>query len=564
MAAVLGVSCGYHDAAAALVVDGVIVAALQEERLSRVKNDPSLPIRAIAACMEMAEIDRGGLDEVVFYESPYAKLERILVSSLRTFPRSLRQFPRALASQLGDKLWVLDGLAKATGTPRGRVSFVAHHESHAASAFFTSPYARAAVLTVDGVGESTSTAIFLGEGDTLKALETIAYPHSLGLLYAGITAYLGFEVNEGEHKVMGLAAYGAPRLRDRFERIVQLADDGSFTLGLPYFGYHADPRRAFSSKLLDLLGPARSPGRPWDLASSGDRHYADVAATLQAVTEDALLALARRARERTGASNLCLAGGVALNAVANAALASQAGFDRIYVQPAAGDAGGALGAALLGAVRRGELRATTPFRADLGIAADPARALDVGRAMGLSVERCAEPAEEIAARIVRGEVVAVVSGRSEWGPRALGHRSILADPTSPSTRERINRAVKHREPFRPFAPCVLADRASSFFEGAPSDMTPFMTTVCNVIGDALGAVTHVDGTARVQTVHHPSMLQGVLESLARQGRPPIALNTSLNGRGEPICAAVEDALGFFLSHPVDALFVEDVRIERAS
>lgn len=563
MAAILGVSAGYHDAAAALVVDGVIVAAVQEERLSRIKNDPSLPTRAIAACSAIGGLSSGAIDEVVFYESPYAKLERVLVSSLRTFPRSLRQFPRALASQLGDKLWVLDALATETGVPRARVSFVAHHESHAASAFFTSPYARAAVLTVDGVGESTTTAIYAGEGDTLRELESIAYPHSLGLLYAGITAYLGFEVNEGEHKVMGLAAYGEPTLREAFERIVQLGADGSFALGLSYFGHHADPRRAFSSELCELLGPSRPPDRAWDLTSTSDRHYADVAATLQAVTEDALLALARRARERTGAANLCLAGGVALNAVANAKLAARAGFDRIYVQPAAGDAGGALGAALLGALGRGDGRPVAPFRADLGIATDASRAHDVGRAMGLRVGRCDEPEREIAERIARGEVIGIVSGRSEWGPRALGHRSLLADPTDPATRERINRAVKHREPFRPFAPCVLAERAGEFFERAPSDMTPFMTTVCRGLREGLGAVTHVDGTARVQTVHHPSMLKGVLESLARAGRVPIALNTSLNGRGEPICAAVEDALGFFVGHTIDALFVEDVRIERA-
>lgn len=396
-----------------------------------------------------------------------------------------------------------------------------------------------------------------------EKLESIAYPHSLGLLYAGLTAYLGFEVNEGEHKVMGLAAYGAPTLREPFERIVQLAGDGSFTLGLSYFGHHTDPRRAFSSAMCDLLGPPRAPGRPWDLTSDADRHYANVAATLQAVTEQALLALARRARERTLAANLCLAGGVALNAVANAEIAARAGFDRLYVQPAAGDAGGALGAALLGALGRGDGRPVAPFRADLGIPSDPARAHEVASAMGLDVARCSEPEGEIAERITRGEVIAVVSGRSEWGPRALGHRSLLADPTDPATRERINRAVKHREPFRPFAPSVLGEGAGALFEHAPSDLTPFMTTVCRVLREDLGAVTHVDGTARVQTVHHPSMLKDVLESLARRGRPGVALNTSLNGRGEPICAAVEDALGFFVGHSIDALYVEDVRIERA-
>ncbi|HVV82943.1 MAG TPA: carbamoyltransferase N-terminal domain-containing protein, partial [Kofleriaceae bacterium] len=356
MAAVLGVSAGYHDAAAALVVDGVVVAALQEERLTRVKNDPSLPVQAMRACLAQGGLDAGALDRVVFYEDPPAKLERVLVSTLGNAPRSLRQFPRAMASQLGGKLWIVDQLADALGLERRKVGHVTHHRAHAASAFLVSPFDDAAVLTVDGVGEAVSTALWHGRGAALRCLGSIDYPHSLGLLYAAFTAYLGFEVNEGEYKVMGLAAYGTPRFEAELRRVIRLDDDGSFELALDHFGHLADPELGFGPKLEALLGPRRAPYRGWDLATEADRRYADIAASLQRVTEEAMLGLARQARRRTGCDALCLAGGVALNAVANARLAREAGFARLFVQPAAGDAGGALGAAILGALEAGDAR----------------------------------------------------------------------------------------------------------------------------------------------------------------------------------------------------------------
>ncbi|HUJ63852.1 MAG TPA: carbamoyltransferase N-terminal domain-containing protein, partial [Kofleriaceae bacterium] len=327
MAAVLGISGEYHDAAAALVVDGAIVCAIQEERLSRIKNDPSLPLHAARACLAHAGLAAGDLDRVVFYEDPVEKLERVLVSTLRSYPRALRQFPRALGAQLGGKVWVVDRLAEQLGVARDKVGSTGHHRAHAASAFYTSAYPSAAVLTVDGVGEATSTALWRGDEHALVELGRIEFPHSLGLLYAGLTAYLGFEVNEGEYKVMGLAAYGTPTRRDEFAKIIQLHDDGTFELGLPYFAYLADAELGFGPALERLLGPRRPAHRPWDLEHSAeDRAYADIAATLQQVTEDALLALARAARERTGETALCLAGGVALNAVANARLERESGF----------------------------------------------------------------------------------------------------------------------------------------------------------------------------------------------------------------------------------------------
>jgi carbamoyltransferase len=568
MAAVLGISAYYHDAAAALVVDGRIVAAMQEERFSRIKNDAGLPIEAARACLRVAGLSAGDLDAVVYYESPFAKLERVLVWLLRSFPRSYRQFPRAIAEQLGSKLWVLDAIAEGVGVERVKVRSSDHHRCHAASAFFTSPFDKAAVLTVDGVGERATTTIWKGEASSLASVGHIDFPHSLGLLYGALTAYLGFEVNEGEYKVMGLAAFGTPRFRDEFAKLVRVRDDGSFELGLSYFAYDTGSDVGFSSKMETLLGPRRPVGRPWDLAGDeSDRRYADVAATLQAVTEDALVALAREARRRTGADALCLAGGVALNAVANARILRDAGFARVVVHPAAGDAGGALGAAILGAIELGDPRPSPLGSAALGETVDVAAAASLASALGLSAVRVADPVATAAEHLGRGAIVAVCQDRFEWGPRALGQRSLLALPGDPKVRERLNRVIKRREPFRPFAPAVPADRAHEWFLDAPNDLTPFMTTVCRVRDDArprLAAVTHVDGSARVQTVTATSapFLDGVLAAVGKGSELPVVLNTSLNGPGEPIVASATDALGFFVSYPVDAMLIGDLLLVR--
>ncbi|MCA9692542.1 MAG: carbamoyltransferase N-terminal domain-containing protein [Nannocystaceae bacterium] len=567
MARVLGISAHYHDAAAALVIDGQLVAAIQQERLSRIKNDPSLPFEAARACLEFAAIEPGSLDAVVFYERPFDKLERVLVNLLRHLPRTWRQFPRALASQLGDKLWVLDQLAEEFDVPRDRVICHAHHRCHAASALLLSPYDDAAALVVDGVGEHCSTSLWHGRGAALRELMSVDFPHSLGLLYAGLTAYLGFAVNEGEYKVMGLAAWGAPRLRDEFDRIIRLRADGSYELGLEYFAHMSDAQLGFGPALERLLGPRRPPGRPWALDSAEDRRYADVAATLQQVLEEALLGLCRRARAETGSDNLCLAGGVALNALANARIQRESGFARVFVQPAAGDAGGALGAALLTACALGDPRPPPLGSAALGLPVDVDRCRAVAGELGLATRRVDDPAAEAAALLVADRVVAHVRGRFEWGPRALGQRSILARPHLQATRDRLNRVVKRREPFRPFAPAVLSERTVEYFNAEPDDMTPFMTTVARVRDDRrdrLAAVTHEDGTARLQTVEasRAPELHAVLAALDAGGADPVVLNTSLNGPGEPIVASAEDALAFWLRHGVDALVVEDLVIER--
>jgi len=567
MACVLGISAHYHDAAAALVVDGQLVAAIQEERLSRIKNDPGLPIAAALACLQFAGIDPRAVDALAFYEEPFAKLERVLVHLMRHLPRTWRLFPRALASQLGSKIWVLDHLSEATGVPRARVSTCEHHHSHAASAFLVSPFADAAVLVVDGVGEAHSTTLWHGRGGALRQLASVDFPHSLGLLYAGLTAWLGFPVNEGEYKVMGLAAWGRPSLREQFARIVTLHPDGAYELELGCFAHMSDAELGFGPGLERVLGPRRPPGKPWDLEDPADRRFADVAATLQAVLEDALLGLARRARALTGSENLCLAGGVALNARANARLRREAGFDRVFVQPAAGDAGGALGAALLAAQRLGDPRPPALVTAALGLPIDAARGHAVASELGLSVRRVDDPAQVTARLLAEDRIVAHARGRFEWGPRALGQRSLLARPRDRAIRERMNRLIKQREPFRPFAPAVLSERTAEYFADGADDMTPFMTTVAPVLAttrERLAAVTHEDGSARLQTVEaaRAPELHAVLTALAAAGEDPIALNTSLNGAGEPIVASSEDALAFFLRHGVDALILEDLLIER--
>lgn len=568
MSAVLGISAYYHDSAAALIVDGEIVAAMQEERFSRRKNDAALPRQAAFACLAQAGLTPNDLDRVVFYEDPFARLERVLLSLVRTFPRSWKQFPNAIRAQVGSKIWVLDGIAGMLGIPRQKITMASHHRSHAASAFFASPYRKAAVLTVDGMGEDVSTGMWLGEETSLTCLGSIEYPHSIGLLYAALTAYLGFEVNEGEYKVMGLAAFGKPRFKEEFAKLLLLHGDGSFELGMPYFAFHTDSDIAFGPKMESLLGPRRSRGKAWDLeGSEEDRRYADIAASLQWATEEALLALAREAYRRTGCEHLCLAGGVALNCVANARILKESGFSRVFVQPAAGDAGGALGAAMLAAIELDGKRPKPMTTAALGAAVSNDTARELAEELGLDHSAPSDVLSTAADLVAQGNVVALARGRFEWGPRALGQRSILAAPQDGAMRERLNRAIKKREPFRPFAPAVLSDKAGQWFTEHDNDMAPYMTTIGRVResrASELGAITHVDGTARVQTVDGSTSpdLCRILEELEKKNGVPISLNTSLNGNGEPIVGSESDAIGFFVSHSVDAMVVGDILLQK--
>lgn len=570
MAVVLGVSAYYHDAAAALIVDGQIVAAMQEERFSRRKNDPGLPRQAAARCLAEAGLTAGDIDRVVFYEDPFARLERVMLSLVRNFPRSWRQYPTALRAQVGSKIWVLDALASTLGVPRQKVTTTSHHRSHAASAFFASPYARAAVLTVDGMGEDVSTGLWLGDGTSLTCLGAIEYPHSIGLLYAALTAYLGFEVNEGEYKVMGLAAFGTPRFKDEFSKLLRTNGDASFELGMKYFAFHTDTDIAFGPMMESLLGPRRAAGKPWDIENSPeDQRYADIAASLQWATEEVLLGLAREARRRTGCDALCMAGGVALNCCANARILAECDFSRLFVQPAAGDAGGALGAAMIGSIELEGKRPKPMTTAALGSGLSNDVVRDLADRVGVRHSVPDDVIARTADLLAQDKIVAFARGRFEWGPRALGQRSILALPRDAAVRERLNRAIKKREPFRPFAPAVLESDASNWFVGHDNDMAPYMTTVGRVRDDRtqrLGAVTHVDGSSRVQTVSRETApdFYALLTELGKRTDVPISLNTSLNGNGEPIVASEADALGFFMSHQVDAMIAGDVLLERGN
>jgi carbamoyltransferase len=553
--AILGISAHYHDSAAALVADGVPVCAVQEERLSRRKHDAAFPVNAIEWCLDHAGIAPEALEAVVFYERSMLKFERILTCALRAFPHSWRSFPGALKNSLGEKAWVRGIIASHLGVPRKKILFVDHHASHAAAAFFTSPTRRAAILTADGVGEWATLTMGRGErrsdGQEEITLEReVRYPHSLGMLYSTFTAYLGFPVNEGEYKVMGLAAYGRPTCVDRVERVIRRTTDGAFALALEFFEFHTSARRSFSSKFVDLFGPPRHPYEPIDLETADGRRFADIAASVQQVLEDTLVDIARRLRRETGLPDLCFGGGVALNGVANARLLSESGFERMFVPPAPGDAGCALGAALYAdRVYFGHPHRDVPDHPFWGPTVDAQELARIAREDGQPIDTHAESEclGLVADALAAGQIVGWMDGASEFGPRALGHRSILAAPHAREMRDRLNRDIKRREEFRPFAPVVPIEVAERYFELPPGGarLGRFMSGVFRVRPewrDALAAVTHVDGSARVQTLEREMAprLYALLEAYGRRTGVPVLLNTSFNVAGEPIVATVRE------------------------
>ena len=576
---ILGISALYHDAAAVLLRDGQVVGAAQEERFTRIKHDRALPVRAARWCLDQAGITVADLEALVFYEKPLRKFDRILTTAVATFPRSWRLFPQAMHAWLGDKLWLRNVLVSTFRVPPARVLFSEHHLSHAASAFLASPFEEAAILTIDGVGEWATTSLWRGTAAApfLEPVSEIRYPHSVGLFYSAITAYLGFVVNEGEYKVMGMAAFGQPRYADALRQVLRLDADGGFSLDMGFFAFHYHPAESFTPRLADLLGgPPRHPAAPFaprDPADPESQRYADVAASAQRVAEEALLHLARHAHRVVGGDSLCLAGGVALNSVANHRLAAEGPFRHLWAQPAAGDAGGALGAALwawhslLGAPR-------TSWRqpAALGARWDRAAVHTTLTELGFPFEDLGSveaAADHAAAAIAEGAVVAWFEGRFEWGPRSLGHRSILADPRGAEMQEVVNRRIKFRESFRPFAPAVLAEVAGDWFDIPPAalELTRFMLATAPVRPEAqarLQAVTHVDGSARVQRVtaeDSPAFHRLIAQFGALTG-VPVVLNTSLNLKGEPIVSSPIDAVATLLRCGLDALYIEGFRVPR--
>ncbi len=564
---ILGISAHYHDSAAALVADGVPVCAVQEERLSRHKHDAGFPMSAIEWCLDRAGLEPADLDAIVFYERSMLKFERILTCALRGFPRTWRSFPHAIRSSLGDKVWVRGIIASQLGVPRRRIFFTRHHAAHAAAAFLTAPTDRAAILTVDGVGEWSTMTAGHGSRANGRAAMTLAreirYPHSLGLLYSTFTAHLGFPVNEGEYKVMGLAAYGQPTMAGEVRKLLRRTADGGFALDLDYFEFHTTAARSYSSKFVDLFGPPRHPYDPIELDTIDGRRYADCAASVQRVLEDTLVDIARALQRETGLRDLCLGGGVALNGVANARILAESGFERVFVPPAPGDAGCALGAALYAdRVFFQNPDRDVPDHPFWGPAVDAEELARAGREDGQGVDELDDGAllERIAADLAAGRVVGWMDGACELGPRALGHRSILAAPHAAAMRDRLNRDIKRREEFRPFAPVVPIEVADRYFELPPGGarLGRFMSGVFPVRPEwraQLAAVTHVDGSARVQTLERAMAprLYALLEAYGRRTGVPVLLNTSFNVAGEPIVTTAREGYLTFRRGGIDAL-----------
>jgi carbamoyltransferase len=580
LTAILGISAYYHDAAAALLLDGEIVAAAQEERFSRRKHDPEFPARAAAYCLREAGLSVKDLDYVAFYDKPFIKFERLLQTYLVYAPAGLKSFMIAIPEWMGKKLWLKDLIQEKFGDRP--VLFPQHHESHAAAAFFPSPFDQAAIITVDGVGEWTTTSYGVGRGHTLELLRELRFPHSLGLLYTAFTYFTGFKVNSGEYKLMGLAPYGEPRYVDLIKReLIDIKDDGSFRLNLKYFDYMVGLRmtNARFARLFD--GPPRKPEAP-----IGQREM-DLARSIQAVTEEIMLKMARHVRRETGMKNLCLAGGVALNCVANGLILRHGPFDDLWIQPAAGDAGGALGAALFAYHQYlGRERPPTPDGRDrqrASLLGPEFSADEIGAFLEQNriPHRRVEPAEipALCARLLaERKVVGWFQGRMEFGPRALGARSILGDARDPEMQKTMNLKIKFRESFRPFAPTVLAERAPDWFDFDRE--SPYMLLTAYVRDDrraplppeleaaqglaklaavrsSIPAVTHVDYSARLQTVSRRDnpLYYDAISAFAELTGCPVIINTSFNVRGEPIVCGPEDAYRCFMRTRMDYLFL---------
>ena len=595
---ILGISAYYHDSAACLVFDGEIVAAAQEERFTRKKHDASFPSHAVAYCLREAGITIGDIDLVGFYEKPLVKFDRLLESYLTVAPRGLKSYLMAMPQWLTSKLWLQDGIRRELGREDVPVLFGDHHESHAASAFYPSPYEQAAILTMDGVGEWATSSIGVGRGSTIEMLLQQRFPHSLGLLYSAFTYFTGFRVNSGEYKVMGLAPYGEPRyvgaIRDH---IVDIRDDGSIRLNLEYFEFvHGLTMTGPGfERLFD--GPARKPETPLT------QRELDLARSIQDVTEEVMLRMARTAHERTGLKKLCMAGGVALNCVGNGRIQREGPFEDLWIQPAAGDAGGALGVALSLAHRHaGVPRASAeqlgtwqhpsganavPAYSDamrgsfLGPAFSEDEIAEWLNASGYAAERVASPAiaERVARLLADGLVIGLVQGRMEFGPRALGARSIIGDARSPKMQSVMNLKIKFRESFRPFAPAVLREHVAEWFELDAE--SPYMLLVADVVKSRriamtseeqalwgieklnvprseIPAVTHVDYSARVQTVRRDAspLFYDIISAFNRLTGCPVIVNTSFNVRGEPIVCTPEDAYRCFMRTAMDVLVLE--------
>ena len=562
---ILGISCYYHDAAAALVRDGQLVAAAEEERFNRKKHYSDFPNLAVEYCLKEAGIEIGDVDHVVFYEKPIVKFDRILNMYLFTWPRSMISFLKAIPLWLKDRLWIRNDIQKQLGI-EDEILFAEHHMSHAASAFLVSPYEKAAILTLDGVGEWATTARGYGEGTEIHLDQQIHFPHSIGLLYSAITSYLGFRVNDAEWKVMGLAPYGEPKYLDQFEKLVDMKDDGSFRLNMKYFKHHWSSKRMFNRRFEKLFGrPQRVP------ESDLEDFHRDIAHSGQKLVERIIVNLARATHEKTGLSDLVIAGGVGLNSVANWKILKETPFERVWIQPAAGDSGGAVGAAFyLWNTVLGNPRTYVMNHAYLGpaYADDECRSLLESRKIPFETFDREELCKQAAKHVASDKVIGWYQGRMEFGPRALGSRSIVANPTKAGMKDIINAKIKFREKFRPFAPSVLLERAHEFFEMDEGLELPYMLMVPKVrqeVREKIPAVTHEDGTGRVQTVtkRDNPLYYDMIAEFEKLTGVPCVVNTSFNVRGEPIVNTPENALNCFLKTGMDVLVLGNCIVDKS-
>ena len=595
---ILGISCFYHDAAAALIEDGKLVAAAMEERFSRKKHDNGFPSKAVAFCLKQAGITGDDLDYVVFYEKPLVKFERILLTTLGTFPQSSDVWRDAMINWLKDKLWIKSIIQQEIKVKYDRVLFCDHHMSHAASAFFASPFSEAAVMTVDGVGEWTTTTLgkatsaWAGDSDpsarnSIELFHEERFPHSLGLLYSAFTAYLGFHVNNGEYKVMGMSPYGEPRYVDKVYKLFTQSDaDASFRLNMDYFSYHHSTHSTFNQHFVDLFGAARpaesdfftmstNPERAAETAAMNDnQRYADIAASIQRVTEDALIKMANYLHAQTGMSKLVMAGGVALNTKANYRILAETPFEEIYIQPAAGDDGGALGAALWAYhlvlnQPRDWVMPNAYWGQEFSEADYQAFLNDKGVKYTEYADNEDAMLDMLAQKLTQEKVIGFFQGRFEWGPRALGNRSIIADPRSDAMKEVVNTKIKFREPFRPFAPVILRDRAAEYFDypGVEQHEAPRYMLMVSPIKpekqDQIQAVCH-QGTGRLQAIERETnpRYYGVIERFGNLTGVPVLLNTSFNLRGEPIVTSPRDAWNTFQNSDIDLLVLGSFVVQK--
>ncbi len=565
MVFILGISCFYHDSAACLLKDGVVVAAAQEERFSRKKHDAGFPFKAIAWCLQDAGITIDDVHYVSFYEKPLMKFDRLLHQHLAMFPYSFSTFVKAIPSWLHEKLRVQSYIRKKLKFKK-TIFYLEHHLSHAAASFLPSGFDEAALLTVDGVGEWETTALGKADKTGIHLQKTIHFPHSLGLLYSTVTAHLGFSVNNSEYKVMGLAPYGRPVYYDKFKRLIDVKPDGSFRLRMEYFDYHY-AKHMPSKKFIHLFGPTRKPHE------QVTQHHMDIAASLQKVLEETLFVMLNHLYEMTKCSNLCLGGGVALNSVANGKILQNTKFKKIFIQPAAGDAGSAMGAALYAHYYiLGQPRVYTMDHAYLGPHYSDAHIqhfLDKHKIQYSKFTSTPELLKTTAQLLHKNKVIGWFQGRMEWGPRALGARSILANASNPQMKDILNLKVKHREHFRPFAPVVCEDDATDYFicDKPLPKPTDFMLMVYPVKAEKrklLPAITHVDGSGRLQTIRkkdHP-LYYGVIKEFGKLSKIPILVNTSFNIRGEPIVCNPYDAYKCMMGTGIDYLVMGNFLVKR--